>query len=159
MDKYDIKRRSIGDAVYQRYHPEGDPFEVKKIVTKSDVKLWGLGIGLYWGEGNKANKTSVRLGNTDPILLKTFMHFLIELFGVKKEDLRFTLQVFTDIDMHKALDYWVTELAVNKDQFYKPTTTISGKIGTYRKKSEHGVVTVNYHNRKLRDILVEMLPR
>ncbi len=32
--------------------------------------------------------------------------------------------------------------------------TRSGKIGTYRQKSAHGVVTVYFHNKKLRDILL-----
>src|SRR5665213_633896 len=88
MDLYKIKRRSISDAVYQKNHPDGDPFDIKPIKTKKDIKLLGMGVGLYWGVGNKANKTSIRLGNTDPALLRVFMKFLIELLGVKKADLR-----------------------------------------------------------------------
>ena len=156
MDKHQIERRSISDAIYQKHNPNGDPFKVNSICTQADAKLLGMGIGLYWGEGTKSNKHSIRLGNTDPALLNTFMKFLIELFGVKKSDMRFGLQIFTDIDPEKALKYWARELSVKPSQFYKIIVTISGSLGTYRKKSAYGVVTVHYHNKKLRDIVVGM---
>ena len=159
MDIYGLKRRTISDAVYLKNHPHGDPFKVKPIRSKYDNNLLGLGLGLYWGEGNKANKNAVRLGNTDPALIRIFMKFLIELFGVRKDELRFSLQIFSDINSQEALDYWIRELDVDYSQFWKPTITISGSIGTYRKKSKYGVVTVYYLNSRLRDILVNMLPR
>lgn len=158
MKKYDIKRRSISEAIYAQHNPNGDPFTVKPITTREQAKLLGIGIGLYWGEGTKANKWSVRLGNTDPALLRTFITFLVKIFEVKQADMRFALQIFSDINPHEALEYWVHELGVMPSQFGRPTVTISGSIGTYRKKSSYGVVTVSYHNKKLRDILVSMLP-
>lgn len=159
MQKHKIARRSISDAIYQQHNPNGDPFHVVFINTLEKAKLYGLGIGLYWGEGTKANKYAVRLGNTDAELLNVFMKFLIELFGVERKDMRFQLQTFTDIDTSEALEYWTRSLSVDKSQFYKVHVTISGSLGTYRKKSKYGVVTVYYHNKHLRDILVEMLPR
>lgn len=159
MDKYDIDRRSISDAVYLKNHPNGDPFTVKPIKTKADAELFGLGIGLYWGEGNKANKYSVRLGNTDPMLIVTFVNFLVKLFDVKKDDLKFSLQIFSDTPEDKALEFWLSHLNVRADQFYKTTATASNSIGTYRNKNQYGVVTLYYHNKRLRDILVGLLPR
>lgn len=94
MDKYRMKRRTISEAIYQKHNPNGDPFTVMPIRTRKDAELFGMGIGLYWGEGTKANKYSVRLGNTDPALLSTFMEFLTRLFGVKRCDFHFGLQIF-----------------------------------------------------------------
>ncbi len=159
MDRYRIDRRSISDAIYRRHNPYGDPFKVKVPKSNADFKLLGIGLGLYWGEGNKANKHSVRLGNTDPALIRMFIKFLIKLFGVKKKDLRFGLQIYSDVDSENVLNYWLTKLNVSASQFYKITVTISGSLGTYRKKSPYGVVTIYYHNKKLRDILLAMLPR
>lgn len=159
MDKHGIERRSRSEAMYHKNNPFGDPFAVQPVDTMEKAILYGMGIGLYWGEGTKANKYDVRLGNTDPKLLKTFMKFLIDLFGVSKDDMRFGLQIFTDIDPQEALVYWTRVLDVRRDQFYKPHITISGSIGTYRVRSQYGVVTVYYHRKKLRDILVKMLPR
>ena len=158
MDKHQIKRRTISDAIYLKHNPDGDPFKLKPIATIKDAELFGLGIGLYWGEGTKANKYSVRLGNSDPKLIKAFMTFLTKIFGVRKEDMKFGLQLFSDTDPLEALDYWTKELKVEHSQFYKVTVTISGSLGTYRKKSQYGVVTAYYHNKKLRDLLVGMLP-
>lgn len=158
MSAHSIKRRSISDAVYKKHNPNGDPFTIKPIRTKDDARLQGIGIGLYWGEGTKSNQHSIRLGNTDPKLLNIFMHFLIELYGVKREDFHFGLQIFTDINPDEAMAYWTKELDVNPSQFYKIIVTISGSLGTYRKKSRFGVVTVQYHNKRLRDIIMGLLP-
>ncbi len=159
MDIYEIKRRSISEAIYQKNNPNGDPFKIATIKSIKKAKLYGLGIGLYWGEGTKASKNSVRLGNSDPMLLNIFIKFLQECFNVDKKDLRFGLQIFSDIDPTDALKYWSSELDAKLSQFYKVHVTISGSVGTYRHKSKYGVVTIYFNNKKLRDILVGMLPR
>lgn len=158
MDKYRIKRRPISDAIYLKHNPDGDPFKFVPPRTKADMFLFGLGLGLYWGEGTKANKYAVRLGNTDPALLRRFIDYMMRFFSVRKRDFRFGLQIFTDIHTNEALDYWTKKLSVSAKQFGKVVVTQSGSLGTYRKKSQYGVVTVLYHNKKLRDILVGLLP-
>lgn len=154
MDEYKIKRRSISDAVYLRSNPNGDPFKIKKPETAEELMLFGLGLGLYWGEGNKAHRNAVRLGNSDPALLKSYILFLTRLCGVKKEALKFDLQIFSDINESSALQYWANALNVKTKQFFKPRVTISGSIGTYKKKSKYGVVTIYFGNTKLRNIVV-----
>ena len=47
-------------------------FQIKKDLTPEEIKLLGLGLGLYWGEGNKANKHKVSVSNSDPKLLSMF---------------------------------------------------------------------------------------
>lgn len=118
-----------------------------------------MGLGLYWGEGTKAAKNSIRLGNTDPRLIFRFIEFLVSFFAISKTDLRFGLQIFTDINPRTALDFWVKELKINRKQFYKITVTKSRSLGTYRQKSQFGVLTVYYLNKKARDILVGSLPK
>lgn len=157
MKKYAISRRSRSEATYTKKHPSGDPFKFAPPRDVATAQLLGMGLGLYWGEGTKANLTSVRLCNTDPQLIKTFIIFLIEIFNIKKEDLRFGLQIFTDISPAVASKYWINELQIEKTQFYKTITTKSGSLGTYRKKNKYGVLTIHYHNKKLRDLLVGML--
>ncbi|MEI6053811.1 MAG: hypothetical protein WCQ49_00395 [Candidatus Saccharibacteria bacterium] len=159
MNKYGIRRRSISEAIYLINNPNGDPFEIQQINSIEKAKLFGLGIGLYWGEGNRANKYSIRIGNTDPELIKIFMKFLIELFAVNKNDIKFGLQIFTDINPQKALEYWTNTLNIAESQFYKLHITPSGSIGNYKNKSKYGVLTLYYHKKKLRDILVGYLPR
>jgi hypothetical protein len=158
MDKYGIERRSRSDASYIKHNPGGDPFLIKEITSVSEAELWGIGMGLFWGEGNKADKYAVRLGNTDHKMIQTFIRFLVELCGVDKNKLKFSLQLFSDCDPKTELKYWTQSLGVHTSQFYKITVTISGSLGTYRKKSEHGVLQVYFHNKKLRDFLIAQLP-
>ena len=159
MEKYGINKRSQSEATYTKKHPNGDPFQFNVPKNIETAKLLGLGLGLYWGEGTKANKSAVRLGNTDPELIKNFITFLTKIFNVKKDDLRFGLQIFTDISPLVAIEYWMNKLQIEKKQFYKTIITKSGSLGTYRKKSQYGVLTVYYLNKKLRDLLVGMLPK
>ncbi len=159
MEKYQIPRRTRNEATYVKRNPNGDPFRFHKPNTAEKAKLFGLGIGLYWGEGTKANLSSVRLGNTDPALIKIFISFLIKIFYIRKEDLKFGLQLFNDIDTEEALDFWIKKLNIERDQINKPIVTKSGHLGTYRRKSQYGVMTVMYHNKKLRDLLVDLVSK
>jgi hypothetical protein len=158
FEKYGIRKRTISEAIYMKNHPKGDPFRFIFPKNQKEAKLFGLGIGLYWGEGNKANKNIIKLGNSDAALLREFIKFLEKFFGIDKKDLKFHLHTFTDIDISYAYNYWIKELKIKKEQFYKPTVTITGKLGNYRNKSKYGVLTVYYANTKARNILVNLLP-
>lgn len=158
MNKHGIPVRTVSEAVYQWHNPDGDPFVFRRPKTKKEAELFGMGLGLFWGEGTKSNMHAIRLGNSDPRLIKKFMEFLFTFFEVKRSDLRFGLQLFTDIDIKQALEFWVKELEVEPTQFFRPTITISGSIGTYRKKSKFGVITVHYSNTKARKKLQEIMP-
>ena len=159
MNKYKLVRRTHSEATYVKCNPNGDPFEFRRPKNIKEAELFGLGLGLYWGEGTKANMDSIRLGNTDPKLISQFMDFLMLFFNIKRNDLRFGLQVFDDMNSLSVLDFWAKELKISKRQFYKVIVTKSRSLGTYRKKSKFGVLTVMYHNKKMRDLLVGLLPK
>ena len=115
--------------------------------------LYGLGLGLYWGEGNKKNLNSVRLGNTDPKLIKKFLEFLETVYFIDKRRLRFGLQIFNDMDSRRVLLFWQKELGISSSRFYKVTVTPTRGIGTYREKTKYGVLSIYFHNKKLRDVI------
>ncbi len=158
MDKHKIASRSISDAVYLWHNPNGDPFKFRRPKNMKEAELFGLGLGLYWGEGTKADKNVIRLGNTDPALIRKFMDFLTTFFTIDKADLKFGLQIFSDMNPEDVLKFWIKELGVLPVQFHKPTVTISGSIGTYRHKSKYGVLTIHYNNTKARKKLEEIMP-
>ena len=153
MNKYEIPKRSMSEAMYAKYNPNGDPFLFKKPHTQEEAFLFGLGLGLYWGEGTKKNLNTVRLGNSDPNLVKAFLEFLIRCYSVEESKFRFALQVFSDMSPEKTLDFWCRSLGVSKSQFSKTIITPSGSLGTYREKSKYGVLTVYVCNTKLRNII------
>jgi len=158
LKRCSIPKRSISEAIYVKHNPKGDPFKIKKRLTKEEMKLFGFGLGLYWGEGNKRNKTSIRLSNTDPALIKNFIKFLVRIYGVKKQDINFSLLIFSDISPIIAKKFWIRELKIKPNQIRGKIFVIkSGSIGTYRQKSKYGVLILMYHNRKLRDIICNMI--
>lgn len=154
LAKYAISKRDISEAIYSKHHPRGDPFKIYRAKTLTEAMLFGLGVGIYWGEGNKANKNTIRVGNSDPKLLNVFIKFLCTFFKIKKKELKFHLHIFTDINKKEALQYWSKQLKIKESQFYKPMVSKSGSLGTYRQKSKYGVLTVYYANIKLKNILM-----
>lgn len=160
MDKYQMKRRSRSDALYIKHNPNGDPFKIKEKFNESDLVLLGLGLGLWWGEGNKRHSGVVRLGNSDPLLIRQFILFLERICGVDKKKLRFGLQIFSDINPDEAKSYWIDSLGVESSQFHpRIIVTQTGKIGTYRKKSKYGVLTLYCSNIKLRAVFDDLMKK
>src|SRR3989338_2509593 len=53
MEKFQIQKRSISEAIYVKNNPNGDPFKFRKPRTLREAILFGMGMGLYWGEGTK----------------------------------------------------------------------------------------------------------
>lgn len=153
LARHNIKKRSISDAVYQRQNPKGDPFYFKKPKTKKEWFLFGLGVGLYWGEGNKKNTFAVRLGNTDPHLIKFFLKFLKEVYAVEDQKVKFGLQIFSDMNPNTAKKFWCDFLGVESRKFIKTVVTPKRGVGTYHEKTKYGVLTVYISNKKLRNLI------
>jgi len=158
MKKHHISRRSRSDAGYVKHNPNGDPFKIEEPKTLAGAELMGMGLGLYWGEGTKASKSQVRLGNTDPALIAKFIEFLEKTCGVKREKIRFWLQVFSDMHPEDTKRFWMARLNLRPEQFSKKIiVTPARSLGTYRKKSRYGVLTVYVSNVRLRNQLIELL--
>ncbi len=151
LKKHGIRKRNISEALYRSHNPNGDPYKFVPARTSEEAFLDGLGLGLFWGEGTKANMNSIRLGNTDPSLIRAFMKFLEERYTVPKSKFRFGLQIFYDhASSRKLVSWWARNLGVKTTQFFSPVITPSVSGGTYKKKAEHGVLTVYVSNTKLR---------
>jgi len=158
MKQYQIPRRNRSDANYVKYNPNGDPFTIKQDLSVDEVFLMGLALGIYWGEGNKRNVHSVRVGNTDPELIQTFTKFLRSICRVREDKIRFGLQLFSDIDENVAIQFWIDKLKIKRKQILPTVSRIqSGKIGTYKNKSNYGVMTVQVNNKKLRNWIIDQL--
>ena len=151
LRKHAIPKRSLSDAQYVIANPSGDPYRFIKPRNESEWLLYGLGLGLWWGEGNKVSKTAIRLGNTGPDLLRVFLDFLKTIFKIDETRLRFGLQIFTDTSPDLARSYWSKRLGVSPEKFQKVVVSESVAKGTYRHKSEYGVLTIYFSNTKIRD--------
>ncbi len=158
MDKYNIPRRTRSEATYVKRNPSGDPFKIKKNLAKNEILLRGLGLGLYWGEGDKSgSNTQVRISNTDPHILKKFKEFLIKICGVREEKFKYSLVMFNDSNKIEAIKFWGNHLGIERNQLGKISTIPPQGKGTYKKKNQFGVLTVTAINKKLKEKILEEL--
>ncbi|MFA5877977.1 MAG: hypothetical protein WC845_01275 [Candidatus Staskawiczbacteria bacterium] len=154
---YRIKKRTISEAIYLKNNPNGDPFRIKKDLTTDEQNLLGLGLGLYWGEGNKKSKTAVRLGNSDPKLIRTFREFLVKICNVKDEKIKYNLLLFNDADERSAINFWGKELGYSSNRIGSVTSLKPRGKGNYKKKSMTGVLMIEFNNIKLKKEVDAML--
>jgi hypothetical protein len=114
---------------------------------KRDLFLAGL--FLYWGEGTKRSNCSVVLTNTNPSMLKLFIKWL-ELFNVKRKDLKIKLHLYSDMNIKESLDFWSKELKIPLSQFRKPyIKKTSLKSITYKNGFGKGTCCVMFNNRDI----------
>jgi len=139
-------------------NPEGDPFKIKEKLNTEEKFLKGLGLGLYWGEGDKSsNNTQVRIGNTDPFLIKKFEEFLREVCGARREKFKYSLMIFNDGNKSEAIKFWQNHLGIEEHQLGKVTIIPPQGKGTYREKNKFGVLTISVSNKKLKKKILEMV--
>ena len=153
MQRYGIPRRNRSEATYRKANPDGDPFQIASPLSLEEERLKALAVGLYWGEGTRRNTISVRLANSDPLLLRVFVRFLTTICGVQPAKLRVHLILHEDVNLKRALEFWSRQLAIPLSQFNKTTQIPSRGRGTYRTRSLYGTASVYVHNSKLRHLL------
>lgn len=152
MKKYNINRRSRSDATYLSINPNGNPFNLKNInnLSKRDMFLYGLNVGLYWGEGEKTTKHAIRVTNSDPYVILRFRYFLLKICKLEPTKIRYYLICFNDIDQNIAKTYWANLLKISPDKFGKIVVIPKQGKGTYKTKSKFGVCTIYAGNMKLK---------
>lgn len=92
----------------------------KIILPLSKRELFLAGLMLYWGEGTKCRTDGLSVSNTDPSVIKFFIYWIKKTFSVRPEKMRVQIQLYSDMDIKKEIDYWssVTKIPIN--QFTKP---------------------------------------
>lgn len=90
---------------------------------------------LYWGEGGKKD---FNLTNTDPELIKVFIHGLKEIFNISSDRLRLSIRTYEDLDKNKCLNYWSKVTGVPVEKFVNVNILKGRKKG----KLEYGMCRV-----------------
>lgn len=157
LNKFEAPKRSLSEAIYLKQNPDGDPFCIKKNLTSEEKQLLGLGIGIYWGEGNKVSKSTMSISNSDPKIIEKFIEFLTKICQINTNKLRFNLQIFNDVDPERALKYWCKKLKVPQHKFKSVGVIPPQGKGTYKRKSEYGICIVAFNNIKLKQWIMDQL--
>lgn len=124
--------------------------ERRILLPLSKRDLYVAGLFLYWGEGGKTKAFELTLSNTDPAVLRVFIQWLNEVFGVPKEMLHVKLQLYKDMSISAENKYWSKELGLPITQFRKPYIKSSLLSGlTYRGGFKHGTCNIVFSNAKV----------
>ncbi len=135
------KKRERKDSLeYEKYLN----YFSKKISKKA---FFVSGLMLYLAEGAKTNYYTVSIANTDPRIIKFFIRWLKNFFGVAAEKLKAFLHLYDSMNIEKEKKFWENELGFNDSQFYKPYITKNKKTSfSYKESFRHGTCSVSLNN-------------
>lgn len=139
IERYRETRRKNREAFLNIIYKK----EKKILFPFSTRDLFIAGLFLYWGEGGKTQPTQLCLSNTNPAVLKMFIHWLIRVHRVEPSKIRIKLHLYQDMDVEKETKFWSRELKISSSQFTKPyikNSTLSSL--TYKNGFGHGTCNV-----------------
>jgi len=124
--------------------------EGRTLASTSDNPLMLAGCMLYWAEGWRKNNThSVMFTNSDVEMVRMFVKFLVECFGVNKGDVALKINCYTDVHTAEECEnYWLKNLCLPRTSLRK-TTCDKRPACTKRKKNgllEYGTAQIRVYN-------------
>ena len=152
LDK--IKGRYL-EQIYQEAREEaGREFKDLKLYP-----LFILGVVIYWGEGDKTSRHTLKIANTDPLMIKCFLAFLVSICGVPREKIKAWLLLYPYLDENACKRFWIRQAGLSKRDFTK-SIIIHGK--NKRRKIGYGVCSLvassTYLKEKMK-IWLDLMPR
>ena len=116
--------------------------------------LFIAGLMLYWGEGDKLTKYNVSLANTDPGMIRLFVHFLVHVCQIEQEKIKIHLLLYPDLNERKSKIYWKLHTGLEEKNFTK-STIIQGRHKTRR--LQYGVCSAIFSSTYLKRKLIVWL--
>lgn len=115
-------------------------------------ELFIAGLFLYWGEGSKSRESDISVSNTDPTVIKFFVRWLTDIWGISKKELRVQLQLYSDMNLDREINYWAASLKLLKSQFNKPYVKRTSQYRINHKGAfGHGTCNVKYGSARLKE--------
>ncbi|MDX3248133.1 hypothetical protein [Streptomyces sp. ME18-1-4] len=118
------KRWEHEGAIRDAERTETKAAAAREIGTMTDRELFMAGVALYWAEGSKDKpydrRESVIFVNSDPGVIELYLAWL-DLLGVARERLRFTVMIHETADVIGAEQYWADLAGADRSAFYKTT--------------------------------------
>lgn len=110
---------------------------IEMLSNLTEKELLVTGLALYWGEGSKKDRR-IEFCNSDPRMIKFFIHWLQRCFNVKTEELRGYLGI-NEVHLKReniVLQYWIKVTGITLSQFRK----------TYFKKAANRKIYENFND-------------
>lgn len=143
-----IKRGPFKSGQIRHNQRVNDIIKIKKEAKQELGKisrrdLWMVGVGLYIGEGTKAYET-VQIINSNPEIIKLSIGWLIDICGVKKENITLAMHLYPDNNEEKCRKYWSKITNLPSKQFRKTQVDRRmNKTNNKKKKLPYGTTLVS----------------
>ena len=129
------------------------PSPVPRVWNARDhrIALDLVGLALWWAEGDK-NRWRVSVSNSDPDVIRLFVHWLREVYNVPLRKFRAAIQVHQDTDPTKTKRFWRRTIGITTEQFSK--TIVKEKSSEVRERRlPYGTCKVMVHDVRLFDLV------
>lgn len=144
-----MKRRE--KMKYQEVYNE----QQRKLANLSKDSFFVAGLMLYLGEGNKKDKYKIALANTDPLIIKFFVKWLTDFLSIPKEEMKFQLHLYENMDIRHEIKFWINELRLKENQLYRPSIRKLRKSSfSYRESYRHGTCDISVCGREKKRELI-----
>lgn len=101
-----------------------------RTLSKKNLKI--IGIALYWGEGSKTQRGSVRIFNSDPKIITLSMIFFRKICKVSEDRFRGRLYIHSHLKKRQTEKFWSNLTKIPLSQFHK--THIKRSIASRNKR-------------------------
>lgn len=140
---------------WKKKHEEYRTAAIRDFNELKDDPLFLAGIMLYWGEGEKQPKSSVvRLGNSEPEMIRIFYLFLTKILGISQEKISAWLLLYPDLIDSIQKNFWSKTSGISLEQF-KKSIYIKGRHSSRR--LSYGVCTLVVHSRALKERMLKWI--
>lgn len=140
---------------WKNKHEEYRTAAVREFKRYKNNPLFLAGIMLYWGEGEKQQKSSqVRLSNSEPEMLKIYYLFLTKVLKINPDRIFSWLLLYPDLIDSIQKNFWSKATNIPLGNF-KKSIYIKGRHPT--KRLSYGVCTVVVSSRALKERMLKWL--
>ena len=156
MRRNELKRRTLSEDNKVRFLRKPPSFRLKRSLNSREKYLELAGLMLYWSEGAKTGSGSaIDFANSDPQMIKVFMKFLREIFGVQEKRIRVLLYCYADQNINELINFWSKVAGVSRRQFTKPY--VRKDFRKEGRKMLYGLVHVRYSDKKLLSVILDLI--
>jgi hypothetical protein len=122
---------ALGRARRRGYQLEG------RMRARIDDPLHLAGCMLYWAEGDKGRQ-GVRIANSDPEVLRLFVRFLRECYGVEEHRLSVTCNLFADhLQRQQEIEnFWLETLGLPRRCLRRSIVNVYSKYSQKKRKNK-----------------------
>jgi hypothetical protein len=114
--------KNISDYNLKRHQEYLEELEGKFHLYASEIppldktSLFFLFMGLFWGEGCRKDKSTVRVVNSDPKVIQATQYFLVNNCGVSLEQHHCRVHIHQNANAQQALDFWAEATGIAKQK-------------------------------------------